>query len=287
MPFQKVFASGWKDYELLDAGGGKKLERWGKVITIRPEVQAYFRSGFPFEKWSELAHWEFIEGKSQKGSWKKLKPDAPEDWEINFGKLTFDLHLTGFKHLGIFPEQNYNWRLIAEEIDPGDRFLNLFAYTGAASCIAKAQGADVFHVDSVKQLITWASENMERSELSDIRWVHDDALKFVKRAVRRGDQFDMIIMDPPAWGVGAKNEKWRLEEKLDELLSTASELLSEKGILILNTYSPKVNTELIEELASIYFSGRRNEILELWMKSTSGKELYFGNLLRSFSNSEQ
>ncbi len=287
MPFQKVFASGWKEYELLDAGGGKKLERWGKIITIRPEVQAYFKSGMPFEKWYELAHWEFIESKSQKGTWKKLKPEAPEDWTISFEELSFDLHLTGFKHLGIFPEQNYNWKLIADEIHEGDRFLNLFAYTGAASCVAKAQGADVYHVDSVKQLISWASENMERSGLSDIRWVHDDALKFAKRVARRGDKFDMIIMDPPAWGVGAKNEKWRLEDKLDELLSTVAEILSEDGVLILNTYSPKVNGDLIKELASIYLSGRKNEVVELWMKTSSGKELYYGNLLRSFNSSAQ
>ena len=287
MKIQRVFAEHWDDYELIDAGGGFKLERWGKIVTIRPEVQAYFKSALNRSEWNKRAHWEFVDKGGQKGEWKRLDPDAPKEWIIEFNELKFRLKLTQFKHLGIFPEQNLNWRLIADSLHAGDRFLNLFAYTGGASCVARSKNADVIHVDSVRQLISWASENMTLSGFNDIRWVHDDALKFVQRAVRREDQYELLIMDPPAWGIGAKNEKWKLENKIEELVSGASRLISKKGILVLNTYSPQVNSQLLNELSTKYLGRRTNELVELWMKSTSGKELYYGLLLRSYPNNAQ
>lgn len=287
MFLEKTFAEPWSDYALIDAGGGKKLERWGDIYTIRPEVQAYFKPGMPLAEWKRLAHWEFYDKGNQKGEWKALKVDAPENWTISFENLQFQLALTQFKHLGLFPEQSTNWRLFQDHLQVNKSFLNLFAYTGAASCVAKKSKADVIHVDSVKQLINWASANMELNELSDIRWVLDDALKFAARAARRGDKFDGIIMDPPAWGLGAKKEKWRLEDKLPELLETASNLLSDSGVLVLNTYSPQVNAEDIHALIKRFLKGRNNELSELWMKSESGKDLYFGLLLRSFPQTEQ
>lgn len=278
----RLYTSGWSDYELIDAGGGKKLERWGDVVTIRPEVQAYFRSGLPFSEWTKVAHWEFKEINSKKGEWHKLRSDAPLNWTISYGDLNFNLHLTQFKHLGIFPEQRINWDLISTCVKPGNTALNLFAYTGAVSCMAKLQQGDVVHVDSVKQLISWAAENMRSSQLSGIRWVHDDALKFVGRAKKRGEMFDLIIMDPPAWGIGAKNEKWKLEDKLEELFDFVSAILSKQGVLIMNTYSPSVGIEDVLACASKYLKSRKVEVNELWMRSTSGKELYYGILLRSF-----
>lgn len=276
----RIFSTGWEDYELLDAGGGKKLERWGKVITIRPETQAYFKSGNPFDQWNKLAHWEFVEGKNNPGKWKSLHP-AEEQWKLKFKGLTFNVGLTSFKHLGLFPEQRINWDYFLENIQPDDRFLNLFAYTGAASCAARSKGADTYHVDSVKQAINWAARNMESSRLLNIRWVHDDALKFLKRLEKRTEQFDYILMDPPAWGSGVNKEKWKLEDKIDELMGTAARVLAPEGKLVLNTYSPQVDHKLLKELTSIYFPSVEMDVFELWMKTATGKELFFGNVVRT------
>lgn len=278
-PIQKVFTSGWSDYELIDAGGGKKFERFGEIYLIRPEVQAYFKSGKRFDDWYEQAHWEFVQGKGQTGKWKQLKKGAPDNWVIRYNSLRFKLELTKFKHVGLFPEQRINWDLLSDKLTDESSFLNLFAYTGAASCVARSKGAEVLHVDSMKQLISWAAENMELSRLMNIKWVHEDALKFVNRLVKRESKFDAIIMDPPAWGIGAKKEKWKLEDKLDELMSAASSVLKNDGLLIMNTYSPQVELSLIREMTNLYFSDRQTEIAELWMKSATGKELYFGNRL--------
>lgn len=275
----KLYTTGWKDYELIDAGGGKKLERWGNVLTIRPEVQAYFKSEMPFTEWRKKANWEFVEQKG-KGRWENLKPNSPKEWTISYESFKFNLELTKFKHLGLFPEQRANWDFISEHLSSEDNFLNLFAYTGAASCVARSKGAETLHVDSVKQLISWAKDNMDASRLMNIKWVHEDALKFIQRLERREAKFKGIIMDPPAWGIGAKKEKWKLEDKLDELLGAAANVLDRDGFLILNTYSPTVNIELIEELAGLYFPDKQTSVQELWMKTSSGKELYYGNVLR-------
>lgn len=278
---EKLYTKGWKDYELIDAGGGKKLERWGKIITIRPELQAYFKSGLPFPKWNDMAHWEYKENDNGVGKWKKLKEDAPETWTIGYKNLTFELGLTKFKHIGLFPEQAINWQYVSEQFSGKKRVLNLFAYTGAASAVAKASGADVLHVDSVKQLLNWAKRNMELSGLSDIRWVHDDALKFAQREVKRGNKYDLVIMDPPAWGVGVKNEKWKIEDKLPELIDLAYQMVAEKGSLIMNTYTPKVTEDEIQGIASLFFLEKNCRVNELWMKTTSQKDLYFGLMLRA------
>jgi 23S rRNA (cytosine1962-C5)-methyltransferase len=275
----KTYASGWSDYELIDAGGGKKLERWGKIITIRPELQAYFKSELPFTEWKKLAHLEFIETKGQAGHWKEIQK-APKTWDITYKKITIKLELTKFKHLGLFPEQQVNWDYLLKELEPNEKFLNLFAYTGAASCIAKSLRADVFHVDSVKNLISWAKENMIKSGLNDIRWVHEDALKFIKREEKRGNNFRGIIMDPPAWGIGAKGEKWKLEDQIDELVATSSKLLTENGFLIMNTYTPSIDIAFLQDLFPLYFPNKKLNISELWMKTTTKKDLYFGNVVR-------
>jgi 23S rRNA (cytosine1962-C5)-methyltransferase len=278
----RIYSEAWKDYELIDAGGGKKLERWGSIITIRPEVQAYFKSEKTFKEWDQIAHWEFVSKDGKSGKWKSLKKESPSAWKIMFNKLSFNLELTKFKHVGIFPEQRENWDFIRKNVSANDKFLNLFAYTGAASCVARWAKADVVHVDAVKQLISWARLNMEESNLEDIKWVLEDALKFASREQKRGNKYKGIIMDPPAWGIGAKGEKWKLEEKLEELLTTASTIMERDGFLILNTYSPTVDLKLIQRLAKRIFPKKTTEVKELWMKTTTGKELFYGNLLRVF-----
>lgn len=280
MSIVKQYSQAWDSYELIDAGGGKKLERFGELILIRPELQAYFKSEIPFTKWAEKADWEFIEDK-KKGYWKNIqsKENLATVWDASYKGLKIKLELTKFKHVGLFPEQNSNWETITQKLQEGDKFLNLFAYTGAASLVAKKMQAEVFHVDSVKQLITWAKENMEKSELSDIKWVLEDALKFAQREVKRGNKYDGIIMDPPAFGLGAKGEKWILEEKLPFLLEAASQLLSKNGFLIVNTYSPKITLKQLENIATRFFDKSEISLTELWMKTKTGKDLFYGNVL--------
>ncbi len=277
----REYGQPWPDYELLDAGDGKKLERWGAVITIRPDLQAYFKPGWSFGQWQDMAHWEFEEQSSTQGCWRNIKPHTPEQWIIAYGRLNFGLKLTKFKHVGLFPEQQANWRFIQERVSAGQKVLNLFAYTGAASLVARDNGAEVVHVDSVKQMITWANENMERSALSDIKWVLEDALKFARRELKRGNQYDGIIMDPPAWGLGAKGEKWKLENHLSGLIETAHGLMNPGAFLILNTYSPKVEAADLAKSAGQYFSVNQVEIKQLMMPTKTGKELFYGNLLRA------
>jgi 23S rRNA (cytosine1962-C5)-methyltransferase len=276
----RIYTQPWKDYELIDAGGGKKLERWGSIITIRPEVQAYFKTEKTFKEWEQVAHWEFVVKNNQSGTWKALKKEIPKEWSIAYNSLKFQLELTKFKHVGLFPEQRTNWDFIQKNLQPEDKFLNLFAYTGAASCAGKSVKAEVLHVDSVKQLVTWARKNMDSSGLEDIKWVVEDALKFAEREKKRGNKYQGILMDPPAWGIGAKGEKWKLEDKIDELLATASTLLARNGFLLMNTYTPTIDFRTIERLARKHFPKKKWEVKELWMKTTSGKDLYFGNLLR-------
>ena len=284
MSAERLYTTGWKDYELIDAGGGKKLERWGNILTIRPEVQAYFKTEKTFKEWEQVAHWEFVQKGGQSGVWKPLKKNVPKKWAISYEQLTFQLELTKFKHVGLFPEQRINWDFIKSHLNSDDKFLNLFAYTGAASCVARYQGAETLHVDSVKQLISWAKENMESSRLLNIKWVLEDALKFASREQKRGNKYKGIIMDPPAWGLGVKGEKWKLEDKIDELMASTADLLEPEGFLIMNTYSPTLDIPTIQSLAEMYFSGRSFEVNELWMKTTTGKDLYFGNVLRVGAN---
>jgi 23S rRNA (cytosine1962-C5)-methyltransferase len=277
----REYGQSWPDYELLDAGNGKKLERWGEVITIRPEIQADFKPGWPYSRWQDMAHWEFEELSSTQGNWKNIQPHAPEHWLIVYESLTFGLKLTKFKHVGLFPEQQANWQFIKRQLKAGQKFLNLFAYTGAASLVARAAGSEAVHVDSVRQMITWANENQERSGLSDIKWVLEDALKFAQRELKRGNKYDGIIMDPPAWGLGVKGEKWKLENQLPGLIETAHGLMNPGAFLILNTYSPKVGLDDLAASAGQYFPEHQLQIKQLWMSAKTGKELYFGNLLRA------
>jgi 23S rRNA (cytosine1962-C5)-methyltransferase len=278
----RIYSEHWNEYELIDAGNNKKLERFGKIITIRPDRNAYFSPILSEKEWKQKAHFEFIEETTNTGNWKSLKQNTPTEWKVSFKKIVFNLKLTKFKHLGIFPEQRTNWDFIAHHIKSNHKFLNLFAYTGGASLIAKKNDADVFHCDSVKQIIAWTKENMESSKLTDIRWVLDDALKFASKEVNRGKKYDGIIMDPPAFGIGAKKERWKIEAKFPELVKVASELLSDKGFLIINTYSPKLKEEIIQETIKKFFPNKKIEINKLSIKTTTGKTLEYGELTRVY-----
>ncbi len=281
----------FSDYELIDCGDFEKLERFGKYITIRPEPQAVWTKKLSATDWEKIAHVKFIAKSSSAGEWKKFK-DMPDRWNIKYamagkGEIQLRLALTSFKHVGVFPEQAVNWDYIYDSIQhltpnpspQGEgrlKFLNLFAYTGAASLAAKAAGADVTHLDSIKQVVTWARENMELSGLKDIRWLVEDALKFVKREVKRGNKYHGIILDPPAYGNGPEGEKWKLEDNIQEMMQNVLQLLDEKNhFLILNAYSLGFSPLVIENMLK-GFAGTKLEIGELYLQSKSGLKLPLG-----------
>jgi len=278
------------DYELIDVGGFEKLERFGQYITIRPEPQAVWDKSLSQQEWERRAHIKFVPKSSSSGEWKKLRP-IPDQWKIAYelgegrgekgvgSKIVFRLGLTSFKHVGIFPEQASNWDFIYDSVKTmgieNPKVLNLFAYTGGASLAAKAAGADVTHVDSIKQVITWSKENMELSGLNNIRWVVEDALKFVKREEKRGNKYNGIILDPPAFGHGPNGEKWKLEDNINEMMKGVLNLLDEKHFLILNAYSLGFSSLIIENL--LREKAKNNlSIGELYLQATEGNKLPLG-----------
>ena len=244
----------WKDYELLDSGKGAKLERFGEYVLARPEPKALWDKSMSDAEWNSLAHTRFTPGagfgkagKEDSGTWERLR-NMPDQWWIRYDggpKFSLRLGLTSFKHVGVFPEQAANWDYIfrktsdiAAKTGSRPKVLNLFAYTGAASLAAKCAGADVTHLDSVRQVVTWAHENQDRSGLRDIRWVVEDAMKFAGREARRGNLYQGIILDPPAYGHGPDGEKWKLDECLFDMMKTVGKILApENSFLVLNLYS--------------------------------------------------
>jgi len=278
----------WEDYELIDSGEGEKLERFGKYILARPEPQAMWSKNLSEREWMSRMHVRFVQRGSHAGDWKKVK-EMPDKWQIGYAfegmKLKFNLSLTSFKHIGIFPEQALNWDYIysackdMQSLEP--KVLNLFAYTGGASIAAKAGGADVTHVDSVKQVISWSRENMESSKLDNIRWVVEDALKFVKREVKRGKKYNGIILDPPAYGIGASGERWKLEEQIGDLLHEVNQLLDEKHFMVLNMYSLGMSALITENLIQSVFKPKGEvESGEVYLPSSTGQKLPLGILGR-------
>ena len=244
----------WKDYELLDSGRGAKLERFGEYVLARPEPKALWDKSMSDAEWNRLAHTRFTPGagfgkagKEDSGTWERLR-NMPDQWWIRYNggpKFSLRLGLTSFKHVGVFPEQAANWDYIfrqtsdiAAKTGSRPKVLNLFAYTGAASLAAKCAGADVTHLDSVRQVVTWAHENQDRSGLRDIRWVVEDAMKFAGREARRGNLYQGIILDPPAYGHGPDGEKWKLDECLFDMMKTVGKILApQNSFLVLNLYS--------------------------------------------------
>jgi 23S rRNA (cytosine1962-C5)-methyltransferase len=277
----------FKDYDLLDCGNFEKLERFGNVITIRPEPQAVWPAMLKKSDWIKQAHFEFVPRSSSAGDWKKIKA-SPEQWIINYEffdkkKIYMRLGLTSFKHVGVFPEQAVNWNFIysyfRNKTTGPKKFLNLFAYTGGASLAARAAGADVTHVDSIKQVVTWANENMNKSGLDNIRWMVDDALKFVKKEQRRGNFYQGIILDPPSYGHGPSGEKWKLEEQISEMIDSVLAIADQdKHLVILNTYSLGLSALIPENLLKP-FAEKTNSVLsigELYLRSKTEIKLPLG-----------
>lgn len=268
----------WSDYSLIDCGGQEKLERFGPYILRRPEPQAIWAKQFEAKTWDSYDALFTRSSQDKPGGWiYKKKPIEP--WWISYQGLKFKLQCTSFGHVGIFPEQKENWETLHTTIIKlkNPKLLNLFAYTGAASVVSCQAGAEVYHVDAVSSMINWAKSNMEASAVNDIRWVTEDASKFVSREVNRKKEYEIMVLDPPAYGRGPKGEKWQLEDQLNDLISKCKELLNTKGKLImLNMYSMGYSTSIAKQLLDLHFSGWLTSANELIIKAESGIKLPLG-----------
>ena len=240
----------WKDYELIDCSGGERLERWGDIILIRPDPQVIWNTKKTNPLWKK-AHARYHRSNTGGGNWEIYKK-MPDEWNISYRDLSFHIKTMGFKHTGLFPEQASNWDILDEIIRQSGRkvkVLNLFSYTGGATVACLKAGADVTHVDASKGMVNWAKENAVLSGVADknVRWLVDDCVKFVKREIRRGNKYDIIIMDPPSYGRGPGGEVWRVEDEVYSFVELCSELLNEESIAVfINSYTTGLSPSVME-----------------------------------------
>ena len=250
-----LLSDDWIDYELIDCSNGEKLERWGKINLLRPDPQIIWDNGNLIEKYNNINAYYHRSNKGG-GYWENLKK-TPESWIISYKDLKFNIKQMGFKHTGLFPEQSVNWDFMINKIRNSKRdikVLNLFAYTGGATVACLSAGAHVTHVDSSRGMVDWAKENIKINNLegTNIRYIVDDVLKFVKREIRRGNKYDAIIMDPPSYGRGANNEVWDIEKDLFNLVNLCTELLSDNPLFfIINSYTTGLSKEVFTNILKI------------------------------------
>ena len=258
------FTADWSDYELIDCSDGERLERWDDVILIRPDPQVIWQTPKTHPLWHN-AHARYIRSSTGGGHWETYKK-IPDAWAIRYKQLTFNVKPMGFKHTGLFPEQAVNWDFLCDIIRGASRdvkVLNLFAYTGGATVAALSAGAQVVHVDASKGMVAWAKENAAASGVSQrpVRWIVDDCVKFVRREIRRGNKYDIIIMDPPSYGRGPGGEIWKLENEIYSFAKDCSQLLSDDPLMVLiNSYttglSPSVMEYILGSLVPKKFGGK-------------------------------
>ena len=245
-------ANNWKDYKILDMANGQKLEKWGNIILSRPDPQIIWKEKTFPEKWKNV-NATYHRSKTGGGSWEYNKK-VPEQWQIKYKELTFNIKPMGFKHTGLFPEQAVNWDWMIQKIKNSKReikVLNLFAYTGGATVACSYAGASVCHVDSSKGMVSWAKENVTSSGLSErpVRYIVDDVVKFVNREIRRGNKYDAIIMDPPSYGRGANGEVWQFENNIYDLVELCTKVLSEQPLFFLiNSYTTGISSKVLENI---------------------------------------
>lgn len=260
-----LLADRWKDYELIDASRGEKLERWGNVYLLRPDPQIVWDNGDLLEKYHSDIYAVYYRSNKGGGHWDNLK-NTPSSWKIKYDDLTFNIKQMGFKHTGLFPEQAVNWDFMREKIKKSGRkikVLNLFAYTGGASVACLSAGASVTHVDSSRGMVDWCKENVKSSGLenAEIRYIVDDVVKFVQREIRRENRYDAIIMDPPSYGRGANGEVWDIEKNLNYLVKICSEVLSDEPLFFLiNSYTTGLSSMVLSNILNLNvnnkFTGR-------------------------------
>ncbi len=241
----------WKDYELIDCSGGEKLERWGGQILVRPDPQVIWKSERKDPRWYS-ANARYQRSNSGGGEWQVFRK-MPPAWQVCYKDLTFNIKTMGFKHTGLFPEQAVNWeftrKVIRESGRQNVRVLNLFAYTGGATVACLKEGASVVHVDASKGMTQWAKENAAVSGVAGcpVRWIVDDCIKFVQREIRRGNRYDVIILDPPSYGRGPKGEIWRLEDSLYDFVKLISGVLSDDPLMVLlNSYTTGLSASVMK-----------------------------------------
>lgn len=242
------------EYKILDTSDGMKLESWNGVRLLRPDPQIIWNDKDK-KLWSNIDA-KYIRSNKGGGEWQVFNKNMPSRFEIHYDDLTFNLKLMGFKHTGLFPEQAYNWTMLKSKIKGREnvKVLNLFAYTGAASVACLSAGASVVHVDSSRGMVDWAKENVVSSNLSDrpIRFIVDDVVKFVEREIRRGNKYDIILMDPPSFGRGSNKEVWNIETDLFDLVKKCSEILSDDPILFLiNSYTTGLSMTVLENILNL------------------------------------
>jgi 23S rRNA (cytosine1962-C5)-methyltransferase len=248
-------ANEWKDYELLDTGGGEKLERWGGYILRRPDPQIIWPLQQETGMWKD-AHAHYHRSSSGGGQWEE-KVKLPDRWTITYENLKFIIKPTSFKHTGLFPEQQANWKWMMNKIREAGRpikVLNLFAYTGGATAACASAGAEVCHVDAAKGMVQWAKENLQISGLGEkpVRFITDDVFKFVQREQRRGNTYDAIIMDPPSYGRGPNGEMWKLETDLYRFVDSCRSILTPNPLFFLiNSYTTGISSTVLTNILSM------------------------------------
>ena len=268
----------WKDYELLDASDGERLERWGKYILVRPDPQVIWKGAASHKAWKQ-AHAVYRRSSNGGGGW--VKNTLPAQWNIGYGDLSFVLRPMGFKHTGLFPEQAANWDWFSELIRKSGRktvrVLNLFAYTGAASVACSSAGALVTHIDASKGMVERAKENAKINGITNIRFIVDDCVKFIEREIRRGNTYDAIIMDPPSYGRGPSGEMWRLEDNLADFVELTKKVLSDKPLFVLiNSYTTGLQPTVIANILKSVFGHANVEADEIGLPTEEGLVLPCG-----------
>ncbi len=240
----------WKDYELIDCSDGERLERWKDIILVRPDPQVIWKTEKKNPLWKKADAF-YHRSKTGGGNW-EVRTKLPPFWTLQYKDLTFNVKNMGFKHTGIFPEQAVNWDEIRKMIKEANRpvkVLNLFAYTGGATIACLKEGASVVHVDALKGMVAWAKENAVSSGVADrsVRWIVDDCIKFVQREIRRGNKYDIIIMDPPSYGRGPGGEVWKLEDEIYGFVELCSRLLYSDSIAVLiNSYTTGLSPSVMQ-----------------------------------------
>lgn len=246
----------FKDYEIIDASNGMKYERWGNFFLLRPDPQVIWDKGNLEEKYKGKIDAIYYRSNKGGGHWEN-KRSIPSSWVINYKDLTFNIKQMGFKHTGLFPEQAVNWDYMSNKIKNSNRkirVLNLFAYTGGATVACLKAGAHVTHVDSSRGMVDWCKENVSSSncDITKVRYLVDDVVKFVQREIRRGNKYDAIIMDPPSYGRGSNGEVWDIEKNLDYLIKICSEILSDKPLFFLiNSYTTGLSSTVLSNLLKL------------------------------------
>ena len=255
-------ANKWKDYEILDMANGEKLERWKDVVLVRPDPQIIWKDKMFPNKWKNI-NAKYIRSNTGGGRWEYSKK-MPQSWQIEYGKLKFNIKPMGFKHTGLFPEQAVNWDWMIEKIKNSKKqikVLNLFAYTGGATVACLYAGASVCHVDSSKGMVSWAKENVISSglEKKKVRYIVDDVIKFVKREIKRGNKYDAIIIDPASYGRGSNGEVWQFEKDLYGLIQLCIQVLSDNPLfLLINSYTTGISSKVLENILNITIHKKGN-----------------------------